>query len=522
MVKAISIFVFSLFLNFSFLFASQSQVENIINQMTLKEKIGHIMMVGVRGKKLSSESQKLLKNYPFGNFILFSYNIENSKQVEKLITDLKSTQKYPIYITTDQEGGDIIRIREKQFRIPSAMAIGATKDPNLAYEAAFHLGYQMKSIGFNLNLAPVLDINAQANLSVMGNRSFGRTPDEVALMGNAFIKGLQEAGLSAAAKHFPGHGNSVGDSHKGLSRVPYSFEKFKKFDLIPFKKAIDQGVDMLMTAHITLPGDDLPVTLSQKYLVGLLRKELGFKGIVLSDDLEMSAILDEEGIKKAAVDAFLAGNDILMVAGQRKNQLTVFDGLYQAVQDKKIPLKRLHESLTRILLTKYKREEAQVSSLRKPSSDFRKKIAEKSLTLISQKDSFKLIKDKNKKILVLSSQYPFFKEFKASFPQAEFQYLKDGMTSKLQKTLLETISKKKYDFIVIGFEKESHVRFINDLTPQVKIPVIALSFSTPYFSIPLKGVSAYLCAYDSHLEGIHTFISYLKGDFEIQNKIASK
>ena len=505
---------------FSCTWAVEAQAaDDLLSHMTLQEKIGQVFMVGLTEQKLSSQTIPFLKKYQLSNFILFSHNIKNFSQVKKLVEDLKNVHSQPIFIATDQEGGEIVRLHEEEFRTPSAMALGVTRDEKLIYETASYIAYQLDRVGFNLNLAPVMDINTKGNVGVIGNRAFGNTPEIVSQMGSAFIRGLQERGVSSAAKHFPGHGGAIGDSHEGFSILPYSFEKLKEWDLVPFKKAIESDVDVIMTAHVTPVGEKLPITFSPKYLKELLRDELHFKGIILSDDLEMGAVTSKYGLKRAVVQSFLAGTDMIMVTGNRDDQKKAYEALYGAVQDGTISIERLNESVKRILTVKLKRKAARREVAEVPSIDFKKKVAQKVFTVLHKSDSFEWFSDSKKRLLVVSPLHSFYTEVKKNYPNSSFKYLKEEFFKKDQEALLKEILKEqsKYEFVMVGFTRNSHVKFVNELIGKVKIPVIAVSFSVPYMSEVLHKKSySYICTYDRSPEALQTTLAYLKGEFKPQ------
>ncbi|MBI2027322.1 MAG: beta-N-acetylhexosaminidase [Deltaproteobacteria bacterium] len=492
----------------------EKQAQELLEKMTVKEKIGQIFMIGFVGKGILSTHREFLKKYPFSNFILFSYNIENDKQLKTLIDQIREQSSLPTFITTDQEGGDIVRIREEKYRIPSAMAMGVAEKKELVERAAYYLGYHMRSLGFNLNLAPVLDINEKKLDNVMGNRSFGSTAQTVGRLGRSYIKGLQKAGLSAAAKHFPGHGNALGDSHKGISRIPYSFDKVKQFDVIPFQDAIKQEVDVIMTAHITLKDDTLPVSLSEKYLNQYLRTELGFEGIILSDDMEMNAVLKEFGLQNAIIQSFLAGTDMMMVAGKKKNQKAAFNAIVHALNKGVISEERLNQSVRRILQIKLQRA-AQSDSERAPSSDFRQSIAQKAVTVLQTSQTFAdFSKNQQKRLLVITPYYSVYKTIAKKYPSAQFLYLKDVVNQKTRPLIIQKIidMKNQFDYALVAFKDSAHVQLINDLAQKKIKPVFALSLSTPFFKVPLKEVASYVCIYDYHVEAVEAYLSYLSAE----------
>lgn len=282
-------------------------------------------------------------------------------------------------------------------RIQGSMALGAANDPALTEKAATLAAKELTALGINLNFAPCVDVNNNPANPVIGVRSFGEDPLQVAEHGAAAIRGYQNQGVSATAKHFPGHGDTAVDSHHGLASVPHSKERLYRVELPPFRKAIESGVDMIMTAHVIFPAfepDGIPATLSRRVLTGLLRTELGFEGVIITDCLEMHAISKSCGIAEGAVRAIEAGADIVLVSHTLEEQVRAIQTVLAAVQSGRLSEEQIDESVRRILSLKQKRiGVVQESSPPEPcsrpltpkeeSEPLLRQIAERSVTLVS-------------------------------------------------------------------------------------------------------------------------------------------
>lgn len=366
----------------------EAQADEIVANMTLEEKIGQMFMPDFRNWNgegftvYNDEVGDIVKAYHLGGIILFGPNVVGTEQTIRLVdglqnavSGLKSTgKKIPLLISIDQEGGSIVRLATGT-NMTGNMALGATDEPKQAYNAGKVIGEELKVLGINVNFAPVLDCNVNPFNPVIGVRSFGGDPKLVADMGNSYINGLHDAGIAATGKHFPGHGDTATDSHLGLPVVTHDFKTVHELDLVPFKEAVDSGVDMIMTAHVVFPAIDdstvisskdgkpvnLPATLSHKVLTDLLRDEMGFEGVVTTDALNMAAIADNFGGEQAVIMAIKAGTDIVLMpasvtkASEIGNLDRVFKAVLDAVQNGDIPESRIDESAQRIIALKIKR-----------------------------------------------------------------------------------------------------------------------------------------------------------------------
>ncbi|MGN7354681.1 beta-N-acetylhexosaminidase [Paenibacillus amylolyticus] len=333
-----------------------------LKQMTLREKVGQMLLCGFHGTEAVGDVESFLRKYPIGGVIYFARNVESPEQIERLSSGLqqiaKSSGNVPLWISIDQEGGMVARITEGIALMPGPMAISAAGSIDDAYQAAYISGLELKSMGINMNFAPVLDVNNNAANPVIGVRSFGESPQSVAEYGARTIAGIQDAGIAATAKHFPGHGDTDTDSHLDLPIITHDRERVERLELIPFRAAIAEGVDAMMSAHIYFPAlepERLPVTLSHTVLSGLLRQELGYEGMIVTDCMEMDAIAVNYGTVDAAVMAVEAGADLVLISHTAKLQAEAFEALLAAVRSGRISERRIDESVNRLLMYKAKR-----------------------------------------------------------------------------------------------------------------------------------------------------------------------
>src|SRR6266851_1627532 len=255
--------------------------------MSLVQRVGQVFMLGFEGTSLTAANRALVQGLHLGGVTLFARNITNGPQLARLDADLQTiADPVPLFISVDQEGGLVVRVTDGATIFPGNMAVGATGDPTLARRIAEASAGELLAMGVNMDLAPVVDVNTNPLNPVIGIRSFGSDVSLVSDFGVQTIQGLQSAGVSAVGKHFPGHGDTDVDSHRDLPVVAHSLERLQSLEFLPFKAAIQAGVDGIMTAHLYLPAiepqQDLPATLSRTVLTGVLREQLGYQGLILT------------------------------------------------------------------------------------------------------------------------------------------------------------------------------------------------------------------------------------------------
>lgn len=337
----------------------KDEIREKIKSMTMEEKIGQLFILGFEGKDIEEETKHLIEDFKIGGLILFSRNIEDSNQIIQLINNLKDlnkNNKIPLFISIDEEGGNVSRLPKEFKKLPQAKKIGDTRDIDLSFKFGELLGLRLKSLGFNLNYAPVMDINSNPKNPVIGNRAFGNNPEVVTSYGIPVMKGIQSMGIISGIKHFPGHGDTDVDSHINLPVINKSLEEIRDFELIPFKKSIEEDVDMIMIAHILFPNIDkeYPSTMSKDIITYLLRKEMGFEGVIISDDLTMGAIIENYTLEGATLKFLQSGGDIALICHGTDDFKSIFEYIKIKVKNEEIPIEDIDNKVYRILKLKKK------------------------------------------------------------------------------------------------------------------------------------------------------------------------
>ncbi len=360
-------------------------MEKILQRLSLREKIGQMLMFDFRKWQnadeakqsdytvMSEEVRGIIQRNKLGNVILFAENFANVEQITKLNHEFQASIEngIPMLIGVDQEGGRVVRMSHG-CSLPGNMAIAASSDVKNSYIAGKIIADELAAVGINTDFAPSLDINNNPNNPVINVRSFSSNQYTTAEYGGAMISGMQSAGVCPCAKHFPGHGNTDVDSHIGLPSIASTYEELKEFELVPFVEAIKQGCPMIMSAHIQVPNVEkttviskqdkremtLPATLSKRFLTDILRDELGFKGVLITDSMQMQAISSHIGSEEANVIAINAGVDILLMCTALRSLKdeaklkAIIDNIENAVNDGRIPMTRIDQSVMRILTLK--------------------------------------------------------------------------------------------------------------------------------------------------------------------------
>ncbi len=337
---------------------------DVIDDMTLEDQIGQLFMVGFQGTTPSPEILAMIARYHVGGIILFSRNIQNAQQMLELTSSLQeaarvANHRYPLLIAIDQENGVVQRLGRSATQFPGNMALGATGSEQLVYDITFATGRELRALGLNMNLAPVVDVNNNPSNPVIGVRSFGEDPRQVARLGAAAVRGYQGSGVIATLKHFPGHGDTAIDSHLFLPTLPFTLERLESVELVPFRSGIEAGADCVMSAHIAFPAitrrTDLPATLSPAIIQDLLREKLAFRGVVISDCLEMRAVADTIGIAQGSVLALHAGIDLVLISHHYPRQQAGLEAALRAVQAGELSYATVRQAIERVLWLKNQR-----------------------------------------------------------------------------------------------------------------------------------------------------------------------
>src|SRR5215210_1431220 len=276
----------------------------------LRKHAGQVSIAGFAGHSIPADVKVLAREFDLGGIILFARNVESPEQVAELAREAQSlAQELPLWVSVDQEGGRVARLKAPFTVWPPMMTLGRSGDEQLAERFARALAAELRAVGISLDYTPVLDIHTNAANPVIGDRALATTAEEVARLGQIIIRTLQANGIAACGKHFPGHGDTSVDSHFELPLIEHPPDRIERVELVPFRAAIEARVASIMTAHILIPAldGDHPATLSSRVVTGMLKHDLGYDGLVLSDDLEMKAISGRYGIAEATVMAIVAG-----------------------------------------------------------------------------------------------------------------------------------------------------------------------------------------------------------------------
>lgn len=497
-----------------------------LSEMTLKEKIGQLVMCGFTSLEYNDHIKKIVDEYAVGNVILFSRNFDNGNQLKKLNRDIHKNIKEKTgimpFISIDQEGGAVTRLFKDATFPAGAMTSAASSVEHAPYKNAKIIGRDMIMLGLNLNLAPSLDVNNNLDNPSINVRSFSSDPEMVAKCGREYIEGLREYGVMACVKHFPGAGDSALDSHLALPTIPHDKERLHKVELYPFKKNFDSPC--LMTEHALFPAyDTLPATLSKNILTNLLREELGYEGIIITDGIEMKAISDNYGVGLGALMSINAGCNIVLVCHTLEEQLEVLETLHAAANDGRLPIDVIDERVARILkykeeveptLNKYFNDEPFVIS--EENNEITQNIVDNSLTLICgeepslDKDTFVIAPKASAKTIV-EDQFDnrnLGVNLRNKFNANCVEYVADA--SIIQDIIKNAMNYKKvivfsYNAVVDSLQ----VDMINELSKKTNLYVISLKGPLDYHLY--ENVLNYMCLYEYTPLSIKTVLKYFDG-----------
>ena len=339
----------------------------------IRRDVGQLLIGSLAGFTITPEIRSLAREFSLGGVTLFSRNIEAPEQVVELSIDVQTlASELPLWLAVDQEGGRVARLRKPFTEWPPMAVLGRSGSVDLASRFAAALAAEMKAVGITLDYAPVLDIHTNPKNPIIGDRALADDAELVARLGTAIVRGLQDNGVAACGKHFPGHGDTSVDSHLELPLVEHPPDRIRRVECVPFRAAIRAEVAFIMTAHVLVPAldEERPATLSPRIVQAILRDELGYQGVILSDDLEMKAIAKSYAVPDAAVQAIAAGCDgLLICSGDVEVQAATLEALVHAVEDGRISYKRIEDAMKRLRRAKERFLAAPVGSLSGRSSD---------------------------------------------------------------------------------------------------------------------------------------------------------
>ena len=527
------------------------RVDEIISKMTLSQKIGQMFVVGFNGMEMTDDLKTSIEKYNFGNVIYMGYNVTDYTRISALSDSIHEKMikenGVPAFITIDQEGGRVARLTNGGTHFISNMAMGATGNYENTYLEGAAMGKELRNYGINVDFAPVLDVNNNPENPIIGIRSYSDNPLLVSLYGKNMFLGLQSSNVMGCSKHFPGHGNTSVDSHYGLPTITTSMDELYQTELAPFVSAVANGIDSIMTTHIIFTAIDAeyPATLSKKVLTNLLREELGYTGLIITDGMEMDAVSKNfGGYGETAVMAVKAGADILTYT-TTYNPATAHKALMAAVSSGDITEERINESVRRILLKKlkygildnYKAENADISELLEENAELNLKFAMESLTLA--KGNFQGL-DSTKKTLIISPTTSFslgsglesnsFSNYAANYLKEKGHNNCDWVTIKanISTTDMQNLLVKAsgYDQIVVALSNvktskyTTSANFVNQLAKMEK-ELVVIALDTPYDLMSYSAnVKNYICVYGYQKATVIALSKYLNGEYKATGTLA--
>ena len=508
----------------------------LVNEMSVDELIGQVIMVGLPGTTLDSKYLNFIKDYKIGNYILFTRNYDDTNQMKSLMNDLynhtlKVTGSFPL-VSIDQEGGMVVRLFKDVTFPASPMTTSASSVINAPYITGKIIGKDMIKLGINLNLAPCLEINKDLLNPLVNVRGYGGTKEIVLNNARKFVRGVQESGALSCIKHFPGAGSSTKDSHLDLPIVDEAKEKLLDYNMYPFINLLES--DALMTSHALYKAfDDYPSTLSKVLLTDVLRNEIGFNGLIISDGMEMKAISDYYGIGEGCVMALNAGCDILLLCHKYEEQLEAFTAVKKAVEEGRISAQLLKDKVNRINKAKEKVRNSLIKYFNnneyipvKEEHDLMEKIVNESYTLVKGKAPYindnTLIISCNAMIgSIVEDEFDernLTNSLKNNFPNNKV--IKFESNELVLKEVFDTIN--NYSNIIVysydAYKDDIQKTMINQLLKTDK-EVFIVSLKGPIDRKYFINLKKYSCLYEYTPNSIKAVIKQLKGEIKLNGKL---
>lgn len=470
--------------------AQDRNIEEVIDRMTPRERAAQLVFAGFSGTRMNDEIRELVADRKIGGVAVFARNVNSPAQLRNLTADIRAlAPSVAPLIAVDQEGGVVSRIADGVPMLPGQMALAATRSPELAQQAGRELGAHLRDLGIDLNFAPVLDLAEPR--SPIGIRAFAHDPELTATLGAAFIRGQQESGVASTAKHFPGLGFSATDSHDALPTLDATVEDLRRLHFRPFREAIAANVDAVMVGHVAVPSIDgeRPATLSPK-IIGILRDELHFDGLVITDALEMRALDRHEGIGALAVRSIAAGADMVMVLWRDKDREQVLDALEASYRSGALPEARVRQSLRRILRLKQRQTASPSPQSQTDSAD---RIADASVTLL--RDDARLLPLRGDSVqLYIGPTGPIAAAVRAT----NVLTLPDTIAAdKIAAWTARALQAAQKPSTIVGVARNAAqlevIRAVRAAHPKARL--ILISLGSPQLIRELPDADAYLCAY---------------------------
>lgn len=535
-----------LFWSVSFVGNSQSSqeqwVDSVFNKMSLDEKVGQLFMIRASAKRNEKEAKTILsyiQKYKVGGICFFQ---GDPVQLVNLMNRYQGKSEIPLLTSIDGEWGLGMRYPKYGLSFPRALTLGAIQDNQLIHEMGVHIGQHCRRVGLNVNFAPVVDVNNNPQNPVINNRSFGEDKYNVATKGYHYMKGMQDAGIMSCAKHFPGHGDTATDSHYDLPQINHDKRRLDSIELMPFRSLIKQGIGSVMVAHLNIPAIDKrqnrPTTLSQPAVTDLLRNELAFGGLIYTDAMEMKGVTKHFSPGEADKEAFLAGNDIILLP---ENLGAGFEAIKKGILDKSIPQSRLENSVKRILRAKYSlgmtkwKDVSHENVLKDINSNksiaLKQELLENAITLAADEGDIvpirKLDNLKFSSISIGASQITDFQKHISNFVKTKHEVLPKVSTAAQKGILAHRV--KEADYVIVGIHDMSkyasknfgidqrNIDFLKGLALDKK--VIIVLFGSPYALKYFDDFSNVIVAYESDKMAQQVAAEAIFGSIPIKGKL---
>ena len=511
-------------------------VDSVYNSLSSDQKIGQLFTIWVatkEGDARMKEVASLIEKNHLGGLI---FSLGNIKDQAKYTNKFQSISKVPLLIGMDAEWGIGMRL-DDAFSFPYNMTLGALNDDDLIYEVGKRIGIHAKRLGVHINFSPVTDINTNPNNPIIGSRSFGEDKFDVTYKSLSYLKGMQSVGIMGSAKHFPGHGDTATDSHKTLPIINFSEKRINDVELFPYRELIKNNLSSVMVAHMEIPSLEKepkkPSTLSKNIITKLLKKKMKFKGLVITDAMDMKGVVDFNKDQSADVNALLAGNDILLMPNDLDESTK---SIRSALKSGLISEKRLEYSVKKILMAKYKAglhtiEPIKLDNIVADMNDDKdrvlfEEITEKSITLIKNKDDFLPIKNLSSKIAYIKIGDSDHKEF---YKTLNLYTKVDKIDYDSNENLLNNL--ESYEYVIIGFHKSNKDPFqpykfnkkekeLLNLVSQNKKVVLNI-FTKPYalMDVETKDISSVLVSYQNNNTAQSKSAQVIFGAISAQGKL---
>lgn len=523
---------------------------------SFSQQAGQLMVFGFQGTQITNEIKSLIHENALGSVILFSRNIKNVEQIRQLTLNLQMEAKraglnQPLMICTDQENGEVRRLIDGATLFPGSMLLGAAGKPKYAQQVGLLTALELRDVGINWNLAPVVDVNNNPRNPVINVRSFGGHSHFVAEMGRSFMIGTQQAGVISTLKHFPGHGDTDRDSHLDLPVIHQDMKRLQTVELYPFAECIHAGADIIMTAHVYFPAIEnhggLPATLSKKVITNLLRERMGFQGVITTDCMEMNAISERFGTAQGAVMALQAGADLIMVSHTYEKQRETINKVVRAYERQELSETSIVQSMERVhklkekylnwknvlhrekidtetrksILLKHHRiamtiYQAGVTIARDPQKMIPLSNSTKTLFIYDEKIHFTKVEDPNESMEV------FEKIVHNLDNRAKIICQSDLVLTQLRQSMESGETNYRSAIILtaennIGTGDSNWINQLNTI-----IPVIVIAAKSPYVLNSLSASVCCICTYERSAPAIEVALLALFGKIKVQGKLPVK